>query len=336
MRRNSLPFALGLGLLVLVPEGVAHAYCRTSSCMTGGAHTAAVCNPPQMDDCGIAIAWTSPCITFSVQQNASNKLRSGGAVLSAADAFTQTEQTLRTAFGTWMSVACSGGGSPHILVSEAPSVSCDLHEYNQNDGNANIILYHDSSWPYEGSSNTLALTTVTYALDSGEIYDADMEINTADNDFTVGNTGVDFDLLSIVTHETGHFLGLAHSHDTTATMWPAYNEHSTNLRTPGADDIAGICAIYPPQKGASICSCDPTPRHGFSSICGAQETGDGVSLATVCQGSTPTTIPTTTVAAPSGCCSVAPGTEGPPSGRYAAALAALGAIVLAARRKRRG
>src|SRR5689334_23648589 len=48
------------------------------------------------------------------------------------------------------------------------------HEYNQNRGNTNLIVFRDDGWPYEGSSNTLALTTVTYNLDTGEIYDADM------------------------------------------------------------------------------------------------------------------------------------------------------------------
>src|SRR5262249_43161433 len=158
-----------------------------------------------------------------------------------------------------------------IKVTEAAPVNCKQHEYNQKAGNANIILYHDDLWPYEGTNNTLALTTVTYNLDTGEIYDADMELNSADNDFTVGDTNVDFDLLSIVPHETGHFLGLAHSHESTATMWPSYDPPTTNLRHISADDIAGICAIYPP--GSDRTCCDATPRHGFSPDCAAQQTG---------------------------------------------------------------
>jgi MYXO-CTERM domain-containing protein len=123
---------------------------------------------------------------------------------------------------------------------------------------------------------------------------------------------------------------MAHTHDPSATMWPAYTEGSTSLRTLSSDDVAGICAIYPP--GGSICSCDPTPRHGFSAECAAQQSGDGAKLSLVCQDTTTTTTAVTTGSS----CAVAPVAEGPPSGRCAAALAALGAVLLAARRKRRG
>jgi hypothetical protein len=326
MRSADLPLSLGLCLAVLLPAGAAQAYCRTSSCMTGGSHSAAVCDPATADDCGAPIAWPEACVEFSVQQSASAKIT-----------FAQTEQVLTTAFSAWMSAACPGGGSPHILVVEGPAAVCDLIQYNQDDGNTNAVIYRDDSWPYDtggGGVDTLALTTVTYALDTAQIYDADVEINTADNDFTVGDTDVDFDLLSIMTHETGHFLGMAHTHDASATMWPSYTEHSTNLRTLSADDVAGICAIYPPASG-SICNCDPTPRHGFSAQCAAQQSGDGSNLSLVCQGTTTTTAVTTS----SGGCAaaaIAGRAEGTPGGRGAAALAALGALAFAARRKRRG
>jgi hypothetical protein len=249
------------GLALLLSAGPAAAYCRTSSCdpTLPDAHTAAVCDPPQMSDCGIALAWPQPCAQFNVQEDGSPKLG-----ITAA----QLETLMTTAFGTWMNAACTGG-TPHILISEGAIVSCDQHEYNQMAGNANIILFHDDVWPYEGSPNTLALTTVTYDLDTGAIYDADMELNSADNHFTLGDTDVDFALLSIVTHESGHFLGMAHSADPSATMFPSYNQGTINLRTLSADDIAGICVVYPPE--GPVTGCDPTPRHGFSPLCAAQQ-----------------------------------------------------------------
>jgi Matrixin len=286
----------------LLTAGAAHAYCRTSSCMEGMPHTAAVCDPPASDDCGTPIAWPQPCVGFSVQENASREVT-----------FAQTETVMKQAFASWTTAACPGGGTPRMQVTEAAPAICDQHEYNQTAGNANIILYHDDAWPYEGSPNTLALTTVTYALDTGEIYDADMELNSADNHFTIGDTDVDFDLLSIVTHETGHFLGLAHSHDMNATMWPDYVEHSTNLRDLSPDDIAAICDVYPP--GPAITDCDPTPRHGFSTLCAdAQPTASGA------------------------CCTVAPGVDGGSGGGrgpLAGTLAALGGVLLVSRRRKR-
>ncbi len=97
-----------------------------------------------------------------------------------------------------------------------------------------------------------------------------MEVNSHDNALTTSDTGADFDLQSITTHEAGHFLGLAHSASASATMFPAYQEHDTGLRSLDPDDISGICAIYP--AGAPIpATCDTTPRHGFSALCGSEQ-----------------------------------------------------------------
>lgn len=70
-----------------------------------------------------------------------------------------------------------------------------------------------------------------------------------------------------MTHETGHFLGLAHSHQPDATMYPVYQQGTTMIRNLSDDDIAGICAVYPPGDIPS--DCDPTPHHGFSALCAA-------------------------------------------------------------------
>ncbi len=302
-------------LAVALAAGEAHAYCRTSSCNQGSPHTAAVCDPPQPDDCGTPIAWPQSCVSYSVQNNAS-PLRN--------ISFSQTEQLMATAFATWLAADCAGGGHPNMTVTEFPPAVCDQHEYNMSAGNANIIMFHDDNWPYEGQpGDTLALTTVTYSLDTGQIYDADMELNSADNNFTLGDTNVDFDLLSIVTHESGHFLGMAHSHDPNAVMWPEYVEHTTNLRHLTSDDIAGICAIYPPGEPTS--DCDATPRHGFSPCCASQQGSSSMCAVTGATSS-------------GGCCVVAPGNATGGDGRrgpLAAAAALLGALILGGRRRRR-
>ena len=160
-------------------------------------------------------------------------------------------------------------------------VACSLVQYDQNGPNQHVIVFRDSGWPYDDSSNTLALTTVTYDRLTGEIYDADMEINTHDQTLSIAPTvpsgGYDFE--SIVTHETGHFLGMAHSTDTFATMYAHYTVGSELMRALTGDDITGICSIYSPDglrhvaKAASASgtlletACDPTPRHGFTTQC---------------------------------------------------------------------
>jgi Matrixin len=247
--------ALALGAAVLAAlagPSPAAAYCRTSVCP--GVGTASVCAPAQANDCGIALFWRSPCVGYSIQDAASRQV-------SLAD----TEGLFAQAFDAWMQADCGEGRTPRLRVSYMGPVECGAHEYNQKKGNANIFAFRDDEWPYPGSSNTLALTTVTYNLDTGEIYDADMEINSADVQFSFGDTGATFDLLSIVTHEAGHFLGLSHSADRDATMFSDYRPGSLSLRDLTPDDSAGICAIYPP--GEPLKTCDPTVRHGFSPLC---------------------------------------------------------------------
>ncbi|APR77112.1 Hypothetical protein A7982_02459 [Minicystis rosea] len=294
-RSNHVLSAAVASFAIVASSSAALAFCRTSSCPNVG--TSQVCTPALPGDCGTPLFWANPCVGWSLQQDASPQVT-----------FAAMQSLVTNAFHTWTSAQCPGGGSPRMAVFQADPAVCTLHEYNQKAGNANVIVFRDQGWPYEGSANTLALTTVTYNLDTGEIYDADMELNSADNHFTTSDTNVEFDLPSIVTHEAGHFLGLAHSVDATATMYPDYMQHTINLRNLSADDIAGICTIYPPGNIPS--DCDITPRHGFSALCAADQPVDE-----------------------GGCTAVAAGTASR-GAAWSGMAAVLGALVLAARRMR--
>lgn len=257
--RLGLALALSLGLAAILPARSALAFCRTATCGKDG--TGQMCTPPQPGDCGLPLFWASPCVGYSIQQDASQEV-----------SFPTVQQIVKTAFATWENASCTGG-NPRIRVTELAAASCTKHEYNQKKGNTNLIVFRDDKWPYEGSSNTLALTTVTYNLDTGEIYDADMELNSADNALTTSDIVVKFDLQSIITHEAGHFLGLAHSATPTATMFPDYKPESIDLRSLDQDDVNGICTIYP-ANGPIPPTCDNTPRHGFSTLCGEEQPED--------------------------------------------------------------
>ncbi len=301
-RRFGLAIGLCLGLAALLPARPALAYCRTSSCGDNG--TGQNCLPVQNGDCGLSLFWASPCVGYSIQQDASAKV-----------SFADVQRIMKDSFAAWEDATCSGG-NPRIAATELAASECTKHEYNQEKGNTNLIVFRDDKWPYEGSSNTLALTTVTYNLDTGEIYDADMELNSADSAITISDTVVEFDLQSITTHEVGHFLGLAHSATLDATMFPDYKATQIGLRTLDPDDVLGICAIYP--TGAPIpASCDTTPRHGFSTLCGSAQidTGNGDTT----NGGCGCVIEATTL--PSGAAGLA---------------AAIAALVVARRRSRRG
>ena len=268
MKRRSDLLGIGVGLLagavVLLAPLAAQAYCRTANCPTeDGAWQ--VCVPSVANDCGTVLFWANRCVGFTLQKDASSQVT-----------LAQAEATFKSAFDTWMKADCGSGAHPSVTVDYQGPVECASQEYNREKdrGNANIIMFRDASWPYEGTANILALTTVTYNLDTSEIYDADMEVNTADiKSFSVGDGNVEYDLLSVATHETGHFLGLAHSHSTDATMFTDYMQGSVSLRDLTADDVAAICAVYPPDKPAST-DCNDEPRHGFSDLCGADQPVD--------------------------------------------------------------
>lgn len=236
-----------------------HAYCRTSTTSTA-TNDGHVCMPPRPDDSGDPIYWATPHITYSIQEDT-----------TAGISLEEMRTATRAAFDAWMSADC-GGEPPRIEVTEADTAECALHEYNKELANANILFFVDQGW--DSDAARLALTTVTFHATTGEIYDADMALNTDDWTFTTDGTGglETVDLQSVLTHEAGHFLGLAHSTVPGATMMPTYSSPSqADLRTLSADDCAGICAIYPPAPIAD--DCDATPRHGFSPLCAADQSG---------------------------------------------------------------
>ena len=60
---------------------------------------------------------------------------------------------------------------------------------------------------------------------------------------------------SILTHEAGHMLGLDHPSDQpSATMYAFYSRGSTALRVLDADDVDGVCTVYP-AGGAPLTTC---------------------------------------------------------------------------------
>jgi hypothetical protein len=269
MRR--LPVALAAAFAVVwLGEGRAGAYCRSSGCSTAPTvqcPVQEVCDPPDPCDCGTPILWAQPCVSFDVQQDASKQVD-----WNTADA------TLQQAFDTWLSVDC-GGAPPSIQISDFGPVACDDVQFNKGgfgEGNANVLIFRDDFWPHNGGASvgtdTLALTTVTFDTMTNEILDADIEVNTAENIFTTNDMplAADIDLRSVLTHETGHFLGLAHTKVTTpATMAPIY-PGGISMRTLSADDHAAICAAYPlDRQTTGDDSC--IPRHGWASQCGAEQ-----------------------------------------------------------------
>ncbi len=245
----------------------AHAFCLTHGCDA----TKQVCEY-DANGCmvtGPELRWPSSCVSYDVQKDGS-ALRG----ISYDDAHAAIGQ----AFAQWLGADCGGGATPSLTVQDFGPVECRQSVYNKASPNANIFMFRDDSWPYQNAIDTLALTTVTYDTTSGDIYDADVEVNTFQTAMTVGPVGPgDTDFNSVITHEVGHFLGLAHSNVEGATMQPNYEPGSTALASIEQDDIDGVCATLDPTRVVSSNSCEP--RHGFSGECTAPQSS-GCQLST--------------------------------------------------------
>jgi hypothetical protein len=303
-------------LLVALWSRPVLAFCRSTTCSLTGCvpreclrddastdpECAVACPPAQCrakDDqgClskGIPIFWAQGCLSFAVESTGSPALG-----LGYADLLPVAEK----AFALWPAAACQGG-TPAIAVTSLGALTCHAIEYNHTGPNANAVIFRDQSWPY--GSEVIGLTTVSFNPKTGQIRDADMQINTFDYAGEFTPEGLEY----TIAHESGHFLGLDHSPVGDALMYPRASPGTTVAPALTSDDIAGICSVYPPSSGAPMCDPDPRagdfePAQGFAPDCG----GDVLAA-----------------------CALAPGA---PDDAWSAIALVVGAAATAARRRRR-
>jgi MYXO-CTERM domain-containing protein len=296
-------------LALAASAGTAHAYVRSTTadpadpakglCLYWGSRNvnyvvnAATASTAPCGDRSAAVAATTAGFTTW-----SNATRSGQASACTDMVLTNAGSSTSTAVsedGTnlvvFRSGACSG-----TSTSVPPTDPC-----HQTPG-ACARVYN--CW--ESDNLTIALTTVTYDATTGRIAGADMEMN-GWNGLPPGSgrgaylTCVDppaatctrnsygelnciaYDVQNIVTHEAGHVIGLDHTcgaypapADQTCghTMDPEMQLGETSKRVLSADDVNGVCTIYP--TGASTLTCTSvTPPPDTTTKSGGCSTGAG-------------------------------------------------------------
>ncbi|HEX3850310.1 MAG TPA: matrixin family metalloprotease [Polyangiaceae bacterium] len=301
---------VSFGFALLAPR-IASAYCRTHACNPADPAQNCAIDAQHCVTTGLPLAWPSACVSFSVQEDGSKKYG------ITADAF---GSMLTAAFAQWVTTSCLDGSAPSLSIENIGVAACDQVEFNTSAANANVWMFRDDVWPYEGGEDALGLSTVHYDPDTGDIQDVDVEINSAGPKLSIGDP-VDpdgADLQSIVTHEAGHFLGLSHTLIGGSTMLGGYTLGDSSQRVIGPDDSDGICAAYLAGRATSTADC--SPRRGFSTVCG---------------GALPTTTTTTTddssSAATKGC---AMSSGAAPGKLPVLALPALAGLLLLRRRAR--
>lgn len=272
--------ALAFGVASLAATTRASAYCRTMSCSLGKTDQEEAVECERENGCiseGKPLHWQSPCLRYAVQVD--------GSPLSELDA-DQVAALVEQAFSLWQTVECPGGGTPRFDASFQGYVACNQQETvcAGPNGNVNVVTFHDDGWPYD--PNELGITTPAAGIESGLIHDADIEINSP----KIAGPLETFELFPVLAHEIGHFLGLAHTSASGALMLDRYMTPVASGELLTADDIAGICAIYPPSTTPLTCAerapaydaCkNPDPLEQCSLGAKRHSSGSGCSVARI-------------------------------------------------------
>jgi hypothetical protein len=185
---------------------------------------------------------------------------------------------------------------PQIDTSgSVPNVGPDGH---------NVLIFQTETWAY---LDAIAVTSRN-TDPSGRIFDADIEVNaTADSGIIWANLdpcsapakgGQDrIDLQEAITHEFGHFVGLAHTcyhegydppprplddqgrlsrycmdgiPEQSAVMWYMVDPNTTTKRVITTDDARGLCAIYAPESAVPLCTANlPNDGCGCTTAAGS-------------------------------------------------------------------
>lgn len=219
------------------------AFQQTMTCMPSGPYACRQGERPQ------PIYWPGAQASFKINE-AGTQNSNAPPGLSP-----ELEEVILSSFEQWSQVECPDAPPEDpcsdMLLTYEGTTSNDAVEYSQQPGarNMNLVVFRDQGWDQIASQMTFALTSVTYSTRTGEIVDADVEINSELYTQNVGDPVQAHyaDLKNTLTHEVGHFVGMDHSELADATMYASASLGETTKRELHADDIEGVCATYPPD-----------------------------------------------------------------------------------------
>lgn len=95
---------------------------------------------------------------------------------------------------------------------------------------------HGDGDPFDGPGDVLAHASYPNPYEDRQVF-----LHFDDAERWVNSNSQNVDLLTVAAHEIGHALGLGHSDDPNALMYPSYSEPHRFL---GQDDVAGIQSLY--------------------------------------------------------------------------------------------
>lgn len=281
--RAPLATAIAITAIGLLASTNASAFCRSRTVSIDPSF-----NPSEAGRCseeGVPLFWRNACVGYSIDNRVSRRL-----------AFEDVANVVARSFTRWTSASCATEGADATRVSidvrDVGPALCQKVETSLDKPNVNVIVFRDNDWKTADgtprSQETIGLTTVKFNTETGEIFGADMELNTFHHTMSAGEPGPnDYDLTSVITHEAGHFLGMAHSEKIQAVMYATYEKGRSSARELTGDDVRGICSVYRPDgtrpvlggKVTSGGACDPTPYAGLQRDCETEQDTGGCSAA---------------------------------------------------------
>lgn len=148
-------------------------------------------------------------------------------------------------------------GNVHFVAGTDPNApqTVGIHFYSGDHGDGS---------PFDGPGGVLAHTFYPSPMNPEPIA-GDMHLDASED----WHSGANVDLFTVALHEAGHALGLAHSSQPGAIMYPYYRLGAQI----SSDDIAGIQALYGPANGSAPATPDvpmtltiQSPAAGSSTI----------------------------------------------------------------------
>lgn len=209
------------------------------------------------------IKWWSSCYYWTLTREDIVNTDVNPNAIQPTIPFEEIQNAVRSSFNTWQEVDCS-----YFYFVETEAGYCHDANFDKNCDNANRIFWREKDWISEDApwrlSNQMALTSVFYNTETGEIWDVDIEINGQFFEWTTTTEYPVNDIQNTITHEIGHTLGLDHSQFPDATMYGYSEEGDLMKRDLSQDDIEGLCHIYNIEEDPNICK---EPIGGLDTDC---------------------------------------------------------------------
>jgi hypothetical protein len=239
-------FAVALAIATTFAwTSTASAFCRSTTCK------------PKKETCdideagcvtsGVPVRWEKLPIPFRFHSRGSTQL-----------VREETRASVRAAFHRWSDVTCPDGRRTSLRFDELEDTYEDKPLEPDSKGAEPFgVYFRDLGWPYVDQDETLAKTNTIYRKTSGRIDYADIEVNST-KPFALTETAEATDLQAVLTHEVGHYIGLAHSREPQSIMAESYCDRDDRCekgkvaaRRLAEDDIRAVCTLYPPEGTAA-------------------------------------------------------------------------------------